>query len=297
MPLFRRRAQERDKAAMAAAGTPVSFTTSFDSRTRTRLLYAIRDSAPSYFAQYGGTRSLSPAEGLLMVAQDTLVRDYGQFRLAGESVPHEDLLKFIFREATDEQVLDVIEAVFIALRRGAERSQQPYLPDGIGEFGREVNRIFDEDDIAYQVVDMEVVPRSSMAMHADVVAPAISLLHGDPRLVKVEKAFHDALRELKPGGSPPDAITDAATALQEILSVLGCRGHSLGPMLDDARKKGLLGPHDSNLALGVERIGDWVSADRSERGDAHHVTAADGDDAWLAVHVVGALLLRLERRL
>jgi hypothetical protein len=40
-----------------------------------------------------------------------------------------------------------------------------------------------------------------------------------------------------------------------------------------------------------------VSADRSERGDAHLVKESDSDDAWLVVHVVGALILRLEKRL
>jgi hypothetical protein len=68
-------------------------------------------------------------------------------------------------------------------------------------------------------------------------------------------------------------------------------------MLDDARKRGLLGPHDSKLARGVEQIGDWVNADRSERGDAHLEKDADADDAWLAVHVAGALIVRLERRM
>jgi len=68
-------------------------------------------------------------------------------------------------------------------------------------------------------------------------------------------------------------------------------------MLDDARKKGLLGPHDSTLATGIEKIGDWVNADRSERGDAHLERDADFDAAWLAVHVAGALILRLSKRL
>jgi hypothetical protein len=160
-----------------------------------------------------------------------------------------------------------------------------------------VNQILDEDDIAFQIVGREVLPRESMAMYADVVAPALSLLHGDVRLTKVERAFHDALKELKPGRSPADAITDAGTALQEMLVALGAQGNALGPLLGSARQKGLLGPYDSKLADGVQKIGDWVSADRSERGDAHLVKESDADDAWLAVHVVGALILRLEKRL
>ena len=38
----------------------------------------------------------------------------------------------------------------------------------------------------------------------------------------------------------------------------------------------------------------WVSADRSEMGDSHKAeTTLTRDDAWLTVHVVGALILRL----
>jgi hypothetical protein len=45
----------------------------------------------------------------------------------------------------------------------------------------------------------------------------LALLHGESRLAAVERGFQDALCELKPGGNPADAITDAATALQEML--------------------------------------------------------------------------------
>ena len=47
------------------------------------------------------------------------------------------------------------------------------------------------------------------------------------------------------------------------------------------------------LADATVAIGDWVSADRSSRGDAHHVCNASLDDARLAVRVAGALILRL----
>ncbi len=59
-----------------------------------------------------------------------------------------------------------------------------------------------------------------------------------------------------------------------------------------ARKKGVLAPHDATLAAGIEKIIDWVCADRSETGDAHNAKPATRDDAWFAVHVVGALILR-----
>ena len=103
----------------------------------------------------------------------------------------------------------------------------------IVKFHEQVNAIFDQHDIAFQVIGEEVLDRESMAMHADVIAPALSILRSDPRLAKVEAAFQAALRELKPGGDSADAITDAGTALQEMLMAAGAKGKSLGPLLDE----------------------------------------------------------------
>lgn len=244
-----------------------------------------------------GTPSLPAGTSWLGAIRHILLREWGQVTLADQSDGTADLQTFIGARANDEQMLDVIEAFFVALQQSS--AMNTYMvseASQIAGFRQRVNEILDDHELAYQLVGTEVIARESMAMHADVIAPALSLLHVNPRLEKVEKAFHDALSELKPHGNAADAITDAATALQEMLLALGAEGNSLGPLLSSARKGGLVGPHDSKLAEGVEKIGEWVSADRSTRGDAHGVTDADRDDAWLAVHVVGALILRLEKR-
>jgi len=193
-----------------------------------------------------------------------------------------DFQAFVLNFAKDEQMADVIEAVFVALTEVSSGLPGAYYQEEseAREFRNRVNEILDGHDIAYQVVGNEVIPRESMATHSQIVAPALSLLHGDARLRNVEKAFHDALRELKPGGSPADAITDVGTALQETLVALGAEGNALGPLLSSARKKGLLGPMIRKLAEGVLKIGEWVSADRSTRGDTHGVPNTNSDDAW-----------------
>jgi hypothetical protein len=43
----------------------------------------------------------------------------------------------------------------------------------------------------------------------------------------------------------------------------------------------------------VEDVMEWVSADRSNKGDSHRAEAAGNEDAWFTVHVVGALIVRL----
>lgn len=72
-----------------------------------------------------------------------------------------------------------------------------------------------------------------------------------------------------------------------MLTLLGCEGNALGPLIASAQKKGVLTGYD------VKLVAEWVSADRSEKGDAHKAASVSREDAWFTVHVVGALLLRL----
>jgi site-specific recombinase XerC len=131
--------------------------------------------------------------------------------------------------------------------------------------------------------------------HGDALGPVWALLVGRPDLLKVARAYRDAVEEVEdPNGRPNDAITDAARALQEMLTAMGAQGHRLGPLFGSARSKGWFGPYDSKLADALESLVHWVSADRSGRGDTHADTAPGREDAWLALRIVAALLLRLE---
>jgi hypothetical protein len=53
------------------------------------------------------------------------------------------------------------------------------------------------------------------------------------------------------------------------------------------------GPDDLPLISAIAQIVDWVSADRSEKGDADSASSASQSDAWFAVHVVEALIPRM----
>jgi hypothetical protein len=136
-----------------------------------------------------------------------------------------------------------------------------------------------------------MIPFSSRELHVSVVQPVLQLLAAPKRFDAVEKSYQDALEELA-RGKPDDAITDAAAALENMLRTLGCQGNSLGPLIKSAKTKGVLAHHDGNL---VSPLMNWVSADRSETGDAHGKQVASVADAWLIVHVVGALLLRISQ--
>jgi hypothetical protein len=75
-----------------------------------------------------------------------------------------------------------------------------------------------------------------------------------------------------------------------MLVSVGAGGNALGALMKDAVKRGLIRPYDAKLV-------DWVSASRSDRGDAHSSSDASSPDAWLVMHVVGALILQLEAQL
>jgi hypothetical protein len=90
------------------------------------------------------------------------------------------------------------------------------------------------------------------------------------------------LKELR-NRDPGDAVTDAATALQDVLTALGCTGGALGDLLKSAKNKGLLKGNDTPLADAVCKTVDWVAAKRNQ-GEAHK---GDPDinmsDAWMVV--------------
>jgi hypothetical protein len=297
MRLFQRRQRDADRAAK-----PTKPSESIPPESRGQIGHALSD-----HVHEGSGDRLGPS--LFNTTDWMVLNDHIKWVLArawGAPGFADDDIRYLLFKTTDGQVLDIIEAWFPAMKRVAEAmhsSSGYYYPSGsptlrvvdqVGTRYRErINDIFEERDVAWALVGERIVPRASAAMHATVVEPVFAFTQGEPRLAAVEKSFQDALRELKPDGDPSDAITDAGRALQEMLVVAGAHGNALGPLLADARRRELLSPYDSKLADGVEALGEWVSADRSQRGDTHHVRDASRDDAWLAVRVAGALILRL----
>lgn len=177
--------------------------------------------------------------------------------------------------------LSYLEAVMLAYKDVAH--------EDMTGFERWVNRVFTDHRIAYRMVEGQIVPLSSDELHVEVVEPTLRLLVGS-RFESAHAAYLKALKEIS---DPGDAITDAATALQELLVALGCKGGSLGPLWTSAKKKGLVTAHDKRLIDGIGEFMDWANADRSTTGDAHKHSDATRADAWLMVHVVGALIVRL----
>lgn len=187
-------------------------------------------------------------------------------------------------DASTDMALDLIGA-FCAILRGS-----PWFESEYSELEDFINELFEDHRVAFRVVDAEVIPVESDELHTEVVLPALRLLVGGT-FTKAHSAYLDALKQLPT--DPSNAITDAGTALQEALTALGCKGNALGPLITNAHKSGLLASHDSALTDGVMKFLHWASANRSEAGDSHRVSDASRADAWLMVHIVGALIVKL----
>jgi hypothetical protein len=279
MPLFRRRQELRAMEEAEATGRSF-WTDTFSPHVRTKVIYAWGDATDGYVGD------LSHAAARIIVKDE----GWSSLRLPGNVVTS-DLEMFVLK-ADDAHIPSAIEAMHAVGSELNDGSVSDLIE--LFEFARDVNSIFREHRVRFELMDGLMVPFESRELHVEVVAPVVTLLGGDRRFSKVEGGYQEALAELS-AGRADNAITDASRALQECLLLLGADGHSLGPLVASAKKKGLLGPHDHVLTDGLAKLIDWVNADRTAMGDAHTATSADTDDAWLSLHVVGALILRLTK--
>lgn len=142
--------------------------------------------------------------------------------------------------------------------------------------------------------DGQFQERGNFVMHSEVLRPATILLADDPAFARASAAFQSALTKLSKGETEV-ALTEAATSLQEFFRALGVDGNSLSNQLDNAVNQKVVSGADRSL---MKPLIDWVNADRSNRGNAHHHRAGEVSkaDAWLMMHVVGAVMVRLSNR-
>lgn len=272
--LHSRRNRLRQLEEREAAGEDF-WSESFPVGVRNKLLLFMRlgDSA---YAEHARAMILSD-EGLLFLTSSKYGPEYDYFQY--------------LQGCVDGMMPTVIEAWADALM---SEHLSVYESQDYDDFEAVVNLILREHRISFELLNGEMVPMSSRELHVEVTIPTLRLLAGDPKWGRVEAAYQDALAEIA-SGNAADAVTDAGTALQEALTILGCEGNALGPLIKSAKAKGLLSHHDGPMLDAVYKVADWVSADRSNTGDAHNAKAAHVEDAWLIVHIVGALILRLSK--
>lgn len=279
--LFKQRKQMEAMIAAEAAGQSF-WTDQFDTPVRVKVELLLVDCLGQ-----------DAAYDVVVAARELILRAEGRHNLQRVTAqPYQDFIEY-FIACPSYDVASCIEALRAAVHAYQEEdSYRPYFMAYTVPFEEGVKKILREARISYDLVEGQMVEFSSQELVTEVVSPTLRLLSGRTGFQKVEAAYQYALKELA-DGRPDNAITDVGTALQELLLSLDCQGNSLGPLIKSARSKGLFGPHDSKMTDALKDIAEWVSADRSQTGDTHKVTEATIEDAWLTIHVVGALILRL----
>lgn len=267
-----------EKLAKSEAAGKSFWTTKFSAEVRIKLVHLFRDVTgdfPDYFA----------------LSRALILRSQGKLRLTNDAIDEaSDLLNYLLN-GDDDSIPDIIEAMHTACET-RQIMARTHRFEAAEDLARAANRILLEHRLSYELVNGQMVELASRELHQAVVSPAVTLLAGRPDLHKVEQAYMKALGEIS-NHDAADAITDAGTALQEMLNALGCKGGALGDLIKSAKSKSLLARHDSPMLEAIERIMRWVSADRSETGDAHKASSPDLEDAWFMVHIVGVIILRL----
>ena len=231
---------------------------------------------------------------------EILVEEYGLFRLSrrplpGGGTPEADLLAFVVRDASTEQLMDVIDTVPRVLEQ-IHGGFTSFTTDEIAvSFQQKVCSRLAEHRMAFDIVAGLTVAKDSEEMHASVVVPVLSLLSGRPRFGAAERQYQDALDELR-REKWSDAITDATSAVELVLrEVIGFAQGQLSALLKEAQKRGFFG--DAQAAR-IKKVTDGfaVLADiRNQESDAHG-NESDRGTAWLAVHWAGALIVYLVGR-
>jgi hypothetical protein len=146
--------------------------------------------------------------------------------------------------------------------------------------------------VAYVFIDGRLHDRSLEPMHQTLIVPLEHVLTSTPAFGDAERAYLQASSEMA-SGHYGASITSAGSALQAALVALGAKGNDLGALFSDASKRGFLQGHDEKLIYSFKNISAWITADRSHRGNAHGPATALRADSQLAIHIVGALIIRL----
>lgn len=214
----------------------------------------------------------------------------------------ESLTDWMLRQSDrDESRLDAVAAVLYAFLRLSESDSESvawqgyeaprYDPDALIEV---INDQLLHNRVEWVVEDKRLQERGNSVLHSAVVRPVTALLDSSPNWAVASRAFQTALDRLSES-KPAVALTDAATALQEFFRALGANGNSLSDQLNDAERQKVVSATDKKL---LKPLVDWVNSDRSTRGNAHHFRDDDASkaDAWLMIHVVGAVMVRLSNR-
>lgn len=156
----------------------------------------------------------------------TLCREYGLFELPGsENLGHKtylsSLANFILKEKDYEKVLDVIELSFKVIDAATREYNHRQDQDGSAHADaaiKELNARFQEHSLGFQFIDGKIIRIDSALVHAEVVKPALALLH-DKDYSGAQSEFIKAHEHYR-HGNEKEALTECAKALESVMKTI-----------------------------------------------------------------------------
>jgi len=166
------------------------------------------------------------AYGAYKLIVDALCREYGVFKLTGAKEYGDrnylsELANFILLEQETEKVLDAIELSFRVIDRMTRnfdylhRQRASEIAD---EAIVELNARFQEHAVGFQLADGEIIRVDSKLIHAEVVKPALTLLH-QKEYAGAQAEFLKAHEHYRHGNTK-EALTECLKALESVMKAI-----------------------------------------------------------------------------
>jgi hypothetical protein len=231
---------------------------------------------------------------------DILAREIGVFNLSRESqTPYKQCAEF-FLKADTENALDIIELSFLVIDR---RVRDRYGFNGVAEQTiEELNHRFREHNIGYQFESGKLIRVDSQFVYAEVVKPALSLLH-DAGFRGAEEEFLKAHEHYR-HNRHKEAIVEALKAFESTMkAICDARKWEYSPtttaktLIDVVFDKGLVPPAMQNyfnaLRTTLEAGLPTVRNKTSGHGQGAEPVAIPDYLAAYAVHLAAANIVML----
>jgi hypothetical protein len=249
----------------------------------------------------------SPSSKWWQEIHDVIAMESGSWHLGrSDSNPEQRCVEYLLNASTDE-ALDIIELSFAVIDRAIRKfgpgdrddARIDQDPDDAIE---ELNHRFREHGVGYQYLESEIVRVDSQFLHAEVVKPALALLHAAGFSGPADEFMRAFDHHRK--GENKDAIADALSAFESTMKAI-CDAQrwkygpkdTAKPLLDILFDKGLvpaeLATHFGGLRSAMESGLPTLANRTSRHGQGLVPTEVPEHYVAYALHLVASNIVFL----
>ena len=170
--------------------------------------------------------SYKGAFGAYKLIVEVLCREYGLFKLPGAKDYGDrnylsELANFVLNEEDIERVIDSIELSFLVIDRSTrnyDHLHRQRADEAADQAIEELNARFQDHGVGFQFIDGEIIRIDSKLIHAEVVKPALLLLH-EKEYAGAQAEFLKAHEHYRHGNSK-EALTECLKAMESTMKAI-----------------------------------------------------------------------------